>query len=155
MTQKFKVYLAGPISGLTFEQAVDWREGVQKIFETISPEIQAFSPLRKKNFLKDKGVLTQSYDCHPLATDRGINTRDHYDCSTSDLILCNLLGATTVSIGTVMEIAWAFAYRKPLIVAMEDENNLHEHPMIREAISYRVNNLPDALVLTRSILLYG
>lgn len=147
----FKVYMAGPISGLTFDEAIIWR---QYVAEKLAPEIAAYSPLRQKNFLQAEGKLHQSYNYNPLATDRGINTRDHFDCQTSDLILCNFLGTVKVSVGTVMEIAWAFAYRKPLIMVIEDSMNIHDHPMVREAISYRTQNLDEAIKITKSVLLH-
>jgi hypothetical protein len=145
-----KVYLAGPISGLTYDGAQQWREYAKGI---LAPEIHAYTPLRAKQYLRTEGVLQQSYDVHPLSTDRGINTRDHFDCMTSDLILCYLLGATERSTGTIMEVAWSFAYKKPLVVVMEKEGNCHDHPMLREAIGYRTEDLDQALNIVRAILL--
>lgn len=146
-----KVYLAGAISGLTYDNAEDWRALAREFLDAHG--IAGYSPLRAKDYLRSEGVLEQSYAHTPFSSDRGIMTRDHWDCMTSDLILVNLLGTTRVSVGTVMEIAWGFAYRKPVVVAMEDANNLHEHPMIREAIGFRFNTLFDALHATRCILL--
>jgi len=54
-----KIYLAGPISGLTFEGAQDWRN---YFTSKISPEIDCFSPLRGKDYLKIRGPLEGSYD---------------------------------------------------------------------------------------------
>jgi nucleoside 2-deoxyribosyltransferase len=148
----YKVYLAGPIAGLTFDEGQDWRIDVT---ERLSPKIECYSPLRNKQFLKEYGVIgTAEYD-KPMSTDRGIMTRDHNDCITSDLIFCNLLDTKRVTIGTVMEIAWAFAYRKPLVVLMEKSNNLHDHPMIREAIGYRTESVDEAIAITRAILLHN
>ncbi len=145
-----RVYLAGPISGLTYDEAQDWRKIAVTYLK--SNRIQAFSPLRRKEFLRAEGVLTGSYETHPLSTSRGVMTRDHDDCMKADLILVNLLEATRVSVGTVMEIAWAYSYRVP-VVAMMETGNVHEHPMISEAIGYRVDNLSDALDLVTAILL--
>lgn len=148
----FKVYLAGPISGLTYDGAQEWRGYVK---DRLAPKIAAYSPLRSKQYLRTEGVLEQSYEFNPLSSDRGIMTRDHWDCMTSDLIFCNLFGADRVSIGTVQEIAWAFAYRKPLVVVMERQGNAHDHPMVREAIGYRTDDLDEAIHVARSILLPG
>jgi hypothetical protein len=51
-----------------------------------------------------------------------------------------------------MECAWAYAFDKPLIVVMEDEGNLHEHAMIREATGFRVNTIDKAIDVANSIL---
>jgi nucleoside 2-deoxyribosyltransferase len=150
MSRRPKIYLAGPIAGLTFDDAQDWREDVRAM---LAPEIDAYSPLRQKHFLRKHGVIEQTAYTNPMATDRGIMTRDHWDCQTSDLILCNLLDTKRVTIGSVMEIAWAYAYRKPLIVVMEPSGNLHDHPMVRDAIGYRVPTLDAAVAVARAILL--
>lgn len=145
------VYLAGPISGLTYDGAQSWRDAVK---DALAPRIHAYSPLRAKQHLRAHGVLEQSYETSPLSTDRGINTRDHHDCMTCDLIFCYLLGAPRISVGTVMEVAWAFAYRKPLVLVMEPTGNLHDHPMLRECVGFRTNDLDEAIQITRSILLH-
>ena len=146
----FKVYLAGPITGLTFDGAQDWRN---QVAADLGPHIQCYSPLRAKEFLRGKGVLDGSYREDVMSSDRGIMTRDHFDFQTSDLIFVNLLGSDRVSIGTVMEIAWGFAYRKPVVIAMADNGCLHDHPMIREAVGFRVNSLEAAVQTTRRVLL--
>jgi nucleoside 2-deoxyribosyltransferase len=146
-----KVYLAGPISGLTYDDAEDWRNSVRTQLK--HKGIDCYSPLRNKQHLRNIGIIEQSYASTPLSTDRGIMTRDHWDCQTADLIFVNLLGTTRVSIGTVMEIAWGFAYRKPIVLVMEKENNLHDHPMIREAVGFHTDNLNYGIDLTASILL--
>jgi len=145
-----RVYLAGPISGCTFGECTDWRE----YFKTLIPKsIQCLSPMRGKDFLRAKGVITDSYEKDgPLATQRGIMTRDFFDCTRSDLVVANLLGTEIVTIGTCMEIAWAFMNRTPLIVVMEKHGNIHDHPMIREAIGYRLTSLEDAADVVQSIL---
>lgn len=144
-----KIYLAGPISGRTFVESERWREEFKLHFRNRT-HVHCLSPLRAKLHLADKGVLEQSYD-HPLSSDRGIMTRDHNDCLTSDLIVCNLLGVERVSIGTVMECAWAHAYRKPLVLII-DEGNVHDHPMIREAAGFRVGSVEVAASVAMAIL---
>lgn len=144
-----KVYLAGPISGLTYGGSELWRTEFISLMSDI-PSIDCFSPLRAKSYLKDAGVLEQSYD-HPLSSDRGIMTRDHNDCLTSDIIVCNMMGVQRVSIGSVMECAWAYAYRKPLVMIMENEN-VHNHPMLRESAGFRVETVKDAVMVAKTLL---
>lgn len=152
------VYLAGPISGLSFNGAVDWRQ--EAIEELSDVGIRGLSPMRYKEYLKAEDLIIDSYeegkDIHSLApilsSSRGITTRDRWDVSRCDVLLVNLLGAKTVSIGTVMEIAWADAYRKPTILVMEEQGNLHDHSMIRESIGYRVTSMEDAIEVTKALL---
>ena len=79
-------------------------------------------------------------------------TRDHNDCKTADMIVCNFLGATRISIGTCMEIAFSYAYKVPLLMIMEPSGNPHDYLMIREAIGFRVTKLEDAAAVAMSIL---
>jgi nucleoside 2-deoxyribosyltransferase len=146
-----KIYLAGPISGLTFEGAQDWRT---YFTNTIDQQIACFSPLRGKDYLKMRGPLEGSYDEFPLSTDRGITTRDRADCMGADLVVFNMLGATRVSIGTMLEFGWADAARVPSVLIMEKEGNIHDYPMVREIAGFRVDNLEDAIAISEIVLLH-
>lgn len=143
------MYLSGPISGLTYKGSTDWREFVTQAFP---PHIQGVSPMRAKRYLDKPGVKIEgSYD-FPMSTDRAINSRDRFDTLRADAVLVNLLGAERVSIGTVMEIAWAYDHKIPVVVAMEPEGNLHEHPMLRDSISVRVSSLEEAIEAVTAIV---
>jgi len=144
------VYLAGPITGLSYKGTTDWRNDVK---EQLSPEIDAFSPMRAKYYLLGKTTIADTHDDHILSTQRGIYTRDMNDCRNRDALFVNLLGAERVSIGTVMEIAWGAAFNKPIIVIMEKEGNIHEHAMLREACPIRVETIEEAVEVTRALLL--
>lgn len=146
---KKSVYLAGPITGLTFDGCTDWREHAAR---ALAPDIDAFSPMRQKHFLADRGKLEGAYDTHPLSTAKGITTRDRFDCTGCDVILMNLLGATRVSIGTMIEVGYAAIARRPIVLVMEP-GNIHEHPMLAEEAGYRVQTLDEGISIVRSILL--
>jgi nucleoside 2-deoxyribosyltransferase len=145
-----KIYLAGPISGLTFEEGSDWRE--QAKIRLAQNGLKGFSPLRAKQYLTGQGVLTGSYEQYPLSTAKGITTRDRYDVMSSDAVLFYLKGAKTISIGTCIELGWADAFRKPAVVVM-DKNDIHQHPMVTETTGYIVTSLEDAILLLERILL--
>lgn len=102
--------------------------------------------MRGKRYLDipGKAIENDPYT-FPLSTDRAINSRDRFDTLRATAVLVNLLGASRVSIGTVMEIAWAYDHKIPVVVAMEPEGNLHDHPMIRDSISIRVASLEEAI----------
>lgn len=148
-----KVYLAGPITGLDYKGATDWRE---EAIAKLSP-IMGMSPMRGKDYLRNHPSMPHKSDelaaiGHVLSTSRGIMTRDRYDCTNCDVLLVNFLGAQRVSIGTVMEVAWADANRIPIVCVMEP-GNIHEHGMVDEAIGFRVASLDEAIRITRIILL--
>lgn len=146
----YTIYMAGPISGLSFEECYEWRQVCQK---ALQPHIQAINPLRAKSYLWDSKKIEDCYQESLLSTQRGITSRDHFDCKRADMLLVNVMGAKTVSIGTCMEVAWAKAYNKPVVLIMEDEGNLHDHCMIRECCDFRVNNLTDAIEIVKAVLL--
>lgn len=145
-----KVYLAGPITGVSYGAAVDWREQARMFLAPFG--VLGYSPMRAKDYLQDESVIKSFYQADtPLSTSRGIMTRDRWDVRTADLVLMNLLGAQRVSIGTMMEAAWADLLRTPIVLVME-AGNLHEHPMLLEAAGYVVPDLEIGLALTVKIL---
>lgn len=142
------VYLSGPISGLSYGEAVDWR--VQAKIELRKHGILGVSPMRGKEYLshvtKFEGQ-SQYASFGPLSTPKGINSRDRYDCLNCDALLVNLLGATERSIGTILEIGWAHLVprRIPVFAVIEDVTptfkNCHEHVMLSDLFDFRVNSL--------------
>lgn len=155
-----KLYLAGPISGCSYEGCTSWREHFQNLILNKCAEsqqnfdgnlIKCLSPMRGKDYLASEAEISGSYPNHVLSCSRGIMTRDFFDCGRCDIVVANLLGASIVSIGTVMEIAWAYQSRIPVIAVME-EGNIHNHPMIDEAIGFRVPDLEAAVHTTLMIL---
>ncbi len=145
-----KLYLAGPISGLTHAECVGWRNEAAAKLEPHG--ITCFSPMRGKDYLSAEERIEQSYPEHALSTDRGIMTRDHTDVITADALLENLPGVKRITVGTVMELAWAWDRHIPVVVMMEREGNPHDHPMVREAIGWRVETLDEAVHCVKSIL---
>lgn len=142
------VYAAGPIHGLTYFESVDWRERLQGL---LGDHIVVASPMRDKGHLQHLPHMPLSHD-HPLNTPRGIMTRDHHDVQTCDAVLAYLLGARKPSLGTTMELAWAYAYRKPVVAVIEPAGNCHEHPMIVESFGFRASTLEEGARLLLSIL---
>jgi hypothetical protein len=149
------VYLAGPISGLDFDGATDWR--VQASNHLWPHGIKTLNPLRYQEHLKKVGTFTNAAAEtarleSPMSMPKGLTIRDKWDAKRSNVLLVNLLGATKVSIGTVMEIAWAEDAGNPVVVAMEPEGNPHEHAMLNHVIGFRVTTLWDACDVTRQLL---
>ena len=145
-----KIYLAGPISGLDWKQATEWRQYVEEELSDFG--IECLSPLRFKSFLSSETSIRDSYPDHALANTRAIYTRDRWDVSRSDVILVNFVGATKVSIGTVIEIAWADMLNKPIIYLAEDDN-IHNHAMVMESIGFRAHTIEEAVDVAKALLI--
>jgi hypothetical protein len=143
------VYLVGPITGLSYQGATDWREYAKNFLSNHG--IAGLNPLRGKDYLKGEKDIADKYDLHVMSTSRGIMTRDYFDCMNAGVILANFIGAEKVSIGSAMEIAWGYNNHTPVIVCMED-GNPHDHSMIREATGYRVTSLEEGLHIATAIL---
>jgi len=141
------VYLAGPISGISYEKAVGWRRIAT---QRLAP-IRCLSPMRGKTYLSSEEAIADSYDT-PLSCARGILTRDHWDVLRCGVVLANLLGAERVSVGTVCEIAWAHAYRKPVVLVMEPNGNPHQHAMIVEMAGFWLQTLDEAIDVVKTLV---
>lgn len=137
-----EVYLAGPIKGLEYSIATDWRNDVTN--RLAEHGIVCASPMRGKSYLAHEQELGDKYDAHILSTAKAIVTRDRWDTTTCDLVLMNVIGAERVSIGTMIEAGWADASRVPIVLAMED-GNVHDHGMLTEIAGFRTLSLVEAV----------
>lgn len=146
--KEFLLYCAGPITGVSYSESIDWREYVAS---KLPPHIKAVSPMRGKKYLANEKSVKDSYEEHPLSSQKGIACRDRMDVMRCDMILVNFLGADKVSIGSVMEIAWADAWRKPIVIVM-DKNNVHSHAILREVSGFIVSNLDEAIDIATAVL---
>ena len=136
-----KVYLAGPIKGLSYDDATNWREAASH--DLIKHGIEPLSPMRYKEYLSRERELKDSYGFNPLSSDKGVITRDRWDIQRCDIVLMYLVGAEAISIGTMIEVGWANAYQKP-IVAVMTLHDIHWHGMVRECSGFIAPTLQQA-----------
>jgi len=149
---KYRVYLAGPITGTTYQGANDWR--IWAMGELEQAGIVGVNPLRAKEYLESYGILEAQYiDIHPFSTNKGITSRDRFDVIRCDLMLAYFPKDPNrrVSIGTCIEFGWADLNRTPVICAME-EGNIHEHGMLLEIMGWRCHTLEEAVAYAKAIL---
>lgn len=150
-----EVYLAGPITGLTYDGCTEWRDIAAASLKDSG--IKGLSPMRAKAYLKSLADVISSTGeeyAHMgvMSQARSVTTRDRNDATKCDLLLVNLLGATRVSIGTMIELGWADSNRIPIVCIMEKTGNPHEHMMVAEMIGFRVETLEDALHIVKVVL---
>lgn len=144
------VYLAGPMTGLKYEDCIVWRK---QVCESFPINIKGISPVRDYEDLRGK-VLEKFGGGRPLNSSKAVYQRDSYDVRRCDAMLVNLLGSEIVSIGTCVEIGWATALQKPTVVVM-DKGNIHDHPLISEAVGFICHSLEDGVHMISSILRHG
>lgn len=149
MKSTYKVYLSGPMKGWSFEAASEWRNYVMA---KLPDHIKGLDPFRgKKEYLQNIKVLGDTYRDTPLTSAEAITCRDRWDATRCDVVLVNMLGATAVSIGTVMEIAWADAHRIPIVLVMEP-GNIHSHAILNEVCAYIVPTLDEGIEIVKVLL---
>lgn len=163
MSRDFIIYLAGPILGTTYSESTEWREYARDRLAALDPALRGASPMRAKKYLANLAKMPLSADqlrttaAHtiktPLSTAAAIVGRDQMDVARADLLLVNLLGAEVASIGTCCEVAQAHQLHVPVMLVIEDEGNVHDHPFITQQSAFRVDNLDTAIDLIPAILI--
>jgi len=101
--------------------------------------------------IDESGDLTPEDRLRLMRHGRSIAARDRFDVMRCDLLIVNLLEKKAVSIGSVGEIFWADAYRKPVIMVRE-KNNIHTHAMLDALVGWLVEGLDEAISTARTLL---
>lgn len=126
------IYCAHPISGLTWDEVVDYYKNIKTTLQDIGLEV--FQPMTGKNAIRTEiGERFQPADFRAeVATNHAIIERDRWMVEHCDLLYLDLTGVKNISIGCMMELAWAHLLGKYTIVIME-EGNIHRHAFVVEA----------------------
>ena len=101
-------------------------------------------PMYGKGYLKDEKKLKAGGYQQPLSTNHAIFNRDKWMVKQSDIVFANFLGAKQVSIGSMMELAWANDNDKHIVVVMEKDNP-HQHAFVLESATIIYDNIIDAI----------
>ncbi len=151
------VYLSGPICGATYEEMSSWRNHATDCLGQVG--IKTRSPLRHKDWWLKRAKTEEerhgNQGCPWSDTPRALVVRDRFDIQAADVVLVNLEGAKKVSIGTMVELGWADAFRKPVVLSMDDfyGNPHYQHPFLDALAPFRANNLDSAIELAKGLLL--
>jgi nucleoside 2-deoxyribosyltransferase len=146
------VYLGGAITGATKAQTRDWRAYCR---DNLAPEIEILSPTRQKFEVIDETTdLSCEERLRMILHGRSIATRDRFDVQRCDLVLVNVKHVRRVSIGSVGEVFWADAYRKPVIMVRE-QNNVHTHALLDALVGWIFDDLDKAIATARELLITG
>jgi hypothetical protein len=143
------VYLAGAITGTQRSSDCDWRSYCR---DRLAPEIGVLSPLRQHTEdIDETGELSCQDRLRLIQHGRSVVARDRLDVMRCNLLIVNLIGTAAVSIGSVGEIYWADAYRKPVIMVRE-QKNIHTHAMLDALVGWISEDLDDAIETARTLL---
>lgn len=160
---KKKIYLSGPMSGLTFEQSIARREEIINIARPIfADEFQNViwvSPLRRveqegtnEAFLKGTGeVILKDNPNFTTTFKKRMFNRDMFDVFKSDAILVDFAQSLEVSIGSVCEVAGAWSHDVPVFMVLT-ENDPHDHLFMNEMAHFKYADFEPALRDLKSYL---
>lgn len=126
------LYLAGPISGLTYKEANYDRSSWEAKQEFKSAGWTGLNPLDGYEELEGKGVLNVWFedDIPDSSPEQAVHS-DLRMIDTCDAVFANYSREKGRSLGTSAEIGYAFARNKP-IVTLLPEGSANDHPFIVE-----------------------
>lgn len=128
---KFKIYLAGKMCDLTYEEMNNWRLKAVNLLNQYSDNIHIINPVDYYNFQLDPKTYT----------DKEVKFFDLYMVKTSNLILVNL--DFPDSIGTAIECHEAHDNWKIPVIGFGKNKNVH--PWIKESLTKRCKTMEEAV----------
>jgi nucleoside 2-deoxyribosyltransferase len=151
MTKQY-VYLAGPIYGCSYDEAVGWR---REVCDSLLPGIVGISPMRMKEFLEKNDRIGHHYSHEPIVgAPMPIASRDFFDVQKTDAILAYIPQWSTSrrpACGTLLELGAAIAWGKPIILISDDER-ICESPLIIGKVGWQLRSLAEGIAAVNSIL---
>jgi nucleoside 2-deoxyribosyltransferase len=128
---QLKVYVAGPITGQTGENVVN--AIAEKVAILTDYGYLTYHPMAGKlSFRTEAEFKSGGYD-HPIANNHSIFERDRWMVSQVDVVLVDLSNSgDRISIGTMMELAWASMLGKHTVTILPP-GNVHNHAFVIEA----------------------
>lgn len=144
------VYLAGSIAGCDHGEANDWRG---RVSASLAPHnIRGISPLRCEPLHGDRYDV--GYPDPRFGTARAIASKNLNDVKMCDFTLCYMpqaLNERRLSVGTLIELAWAHALGKSTIL-VSDYQFLLEHPVVQANASWILSTLDEAVEVVVGVL---
>ncbi len=136
------VYLAGLIS-TDRPQSLEWRDDAAFKLKA-GWGIDSLSPLRGKDMTtsKDGGLSAADHNS------KSIILRDYNDIRQADVMLANfnMWGSTRPMVGTLMELAWAWEQKMPVVAVCDKSDRLmRDHPFINECVSHYCETIEEAI----------
>jgi len=141
----YVVYLAGTMTGK--HEHFDWRIHAEREFRKVG--IHTLSPFRGKSITQLDATGNIEFSDYSKLTEgispNRIVARDYADVRKADILLANLTETKDIrpSIGTISELAWAYAMQKPVICIVDNttNENYYKHPFTRVFVHHWVDSI--------------
>ena len=147
-----KIYCVHPISGLTPEAVMGYYSHIVEYLRYIGYDVY-YPMIGKGEFRPERTYKSNITAAHtnPLVSNHAIFARDKWMVTQADVIYADFTEATSISIGSIMELAWANMLGKHIVLAMNKEN-IHSHSFVLEAVSVVFETSQDAEAYLETLL---
>ena len=140
-----KVYLAGLIQGSVIDKCIAWRKQIVTHYSNWKGlgkpyiDLDFLDPCNGETGLSDDGLASD-------VPKKVILDKDYNAIKKSDLFIANMnnFGVERPLIGTIMEIAFAYSFRIPIIMIAR-EQVYYEHPFVSNMVSWYFNTVEEML----------
>lgn len=143
------VYLAGPITGLSYEEATRWRTDIADLF---AQDIVALDPMRLKSYLAGEQSIGMSYEKSMLSNCKSVLARDRNDVRRCDAVVAYFPKGARPSAGTLVELGWADAWRKPIVLLVDADDPIRKHPLVGGVAGFLATDVREAAVCINALL---
>jgi hypothetical protein len=140
---KYVTYLGGPIRGLSYKEANEWREQVAK--RLTDAGVKSLNPMRNKGLIKEVDKISDSFEDLKGYSAQDLFKRDKFDVKKSDVLLFNFLNRKVSIIGSLFELAWGDLLNKYCVVVVDNDSIYAKHPFIKGCSSITFDNLDEAV----------
>ena len=145
-----RIYFARPISGCTPQEVQLYYKMILSHPDLI--QYEKFIPFVENEIIRtDEPFRASGYD--GLASDHAIYERDKWFAEHCDILLVNLLGSKSKSIGCMFELVWAKKANAHTLVIMEP-NNPHYHAFVLQAADMVFATFEDAISYLKTFKKY-
>ena len=144
-----KIYCCHSISGMSADEVFTYYEDTDRVLQSFGYDV--LSPMHGKDMLRTEKEFRAADYRHPVTANHAIFNRDHWMVCQSDVVYANLMGTKAVSIGTMMELAWASHTYKHVVLCMENDN-VHRHAFVLEACDIVFDNEQDTLQYLKGLI---
>lgn len=145
---KYTVYCAHPISGMTWDEVFNYYEDIKSVLNKMG--FNVLHPMTGKSSIRteiNERFKPAGYSSkkNKIASNHAIFERDKWMVQNCDILYLDLSNNNgTPSIGCMMELAWASLLGKYVVTVMPEEDT-HRHAFVIEASDVIFEDKQEAL----------